>query len=476
MKNDETFSNLLEYSGGFTSRAFKDVISVRRIEDGQLAIKDISLKEREIMLKDGDEINVSGIINEYKNKVSIEGGVKKPGSYELDVNMQLSSLIEKSFGVTDDAFLERGVVYRLSDDGVTTILKPFSVRKIINGEANILLKNDDRVSILRRGNLSSERLITISGAVNNPRQLPYMDSLSIKDAITIAGGFKIGANPSVVDVSRLIVDDNYDTESQRFTNSITSSFEISPDDDNFYLKPYDRVSIRYLKGYTALKDVKIVGEVQYPGKYTIEQKTDRVSDLLERAGGLSPYAYPRGATLQRKAKQGTLEEQSSTIKKIATLDSIKTNASSVPTVNINLDLEKILENGKGSKYDFILKQGDVLTIPSEKQTVEVKGEVLVPSVIRYDKGISLKGYVYSSGGFTNKAKRNKAYVVYPNGKVKATKHFLFFRNYPKLEPGATILIPPRPERISNGISLQETIGITTGLGTLAILIDRIGSR
>ncbi len=475
MKNNETFADLLEYSGGFTSRAFKDIISVKRIDDGQLAIKDVSLKNETLILEDGDEINVSGIINKYKNRVSIEGGVNKPGDYELDENMQLLSLINKSFGVTDDAFLDRGMLYRISDDGVTTVLKPFSVREILEGKEEIQLENNDRVSIFKKGNMSSERLISISGAVNNPRQLPYMENLSIKDAITIAGGFKIGANPSVVDVSRIVVDDNYDTESQRFTNSVTNNFEVSATDSNFYLQPYDRVSVRYLKGYKGLKNVQIVGEVQYPGKYTIENKNDRVSDLLENAGGLSPYAYPKGATLQRNTRKNKLEEQSATIKNITLADSIINRDPSVTRVSIGLDLERILNGGQGSKYDLILQEDDVLSIPTEKQTVQVKGEVLAPSIVRYDKGLSLKNYVTNSGGFTSNAKRSKAYVVYSNGKVKATKHFLFFRMYPKLEPGAVILVPPRPERTER-LTLQETIGITTGLGTLAIIIDRLGSR
>lgn len=473
LKRGETFSDLLEYSGGFTSRAFKDVISVVRVDSGQLAIKDIEVGDTDLLLQDGDQIRVSGIINDYKNKVSIAGGVNKPGSYELDENLKLTGLIKKSFGVSKDAFLDRGILYR-NVDGVNTIAKPFSVKDVLDGVRDIKLVQNDSVYIFTKGYFGSEAAIEVLGAVNRPKKIPYVDSLSIKDAIAIAGGFKIGANPGVVDVTRIMVDNDYDTESEQFTKSITTNFKISPNDDSFYLKPSDRIVVRYLKGYGGLKEVQVRGEVQYPGKYFIKNKNDRVSDLLDNAGGLSPYAYLKGATLQRSTQKNKLEEQSATIKNITLADSIVNNDPAVSRVNLNLDLNKILNGGKGSKYDLILEPDDVLSIPSEKQTVQIKGEILAPSIVRYDKSLSLKDYVNNSGGFTNNAKKNKAYVVYPNGQVQATKNFLFFRNYPQLEPGAVILIPPKPER-ANKLTLQETISITTGLGALALIIDRLSN-
>lgn len=472
MTDDETFENLLEYAGGFTSRAHKEIISIQRIEDGQLAIKDITLKDQRVSLKDGDEISVSGVINVFKNRISIGGAVNKPGNYELETGMSLSDLIIKAFGITDDAFLDRGILYRISNDGVTRITKPFSVRKVLDGEKDILLENNDRITIFRKGDLSDLQSISISGAVNNATRVPYADSLSIKDVITIAGGFKRGADPRVIDVMRVLVDDDYETESERLSTSLNSSFEVSPEDDSFYLMPYDKVSVRYLKGYDGFKSVRVQGEVKHPGGYSIENKNDRVSDLIQSAGGLSPYAYPEGATLQRNLRKNKLEQQSATIKNLTLADSIVNRDPAVSRVSIGLDLVKILNNGEGSKYDLILQDDDVLTIPTKKETVQTKGQVLAPSIVRYDKSLSLKDYINYSGGFTTTAKRGKAYVVYSNGKVKATKKFLFFRKYPKLEPGAVILVPQKLDQ-SERLTLQETIGLTTGLGTLAIIIDRI---
>jgi protein involved in polysaccharide export with SLBB domain len=133
-------------------------------------------------------------------------------------------------------------------------------------------------------------------------------------------------------------------------------------------------------------------------------------------------------------------------------------------------LVKIMNQEK-SKIDLILKEGDVLIIPTEKQTVEVRGEVFVPSLIRFDKSNSLKEYINRSGGFSENAKRNKTFVIYANGDVKSTKNFIFFKSYPKIKPGALIVVPNKSER--KKMSIQGVIGITTGVSTLGILISTL---
>jgi hypothetical protein len=126
-------------------------------------------------------------------------------------------------------------------------------------------------------------------------------------------------------------------------------------------------------------------------------------------------------------------------------------------------------NEDESAGNLLLKEGDVLIIPSEKQTVEVRGGVLVPSLIRFDKSISLKEYVHKSGGFSENAKSGKAYVIYANGEVSSTKSFLFFKSYPKIKPGALIVVPNKSDR--RKISTQEVIAISSGLATLGLLIN-----
>jgi protein involved in polysaccharide export with SLBB domain len=172
----------------------------------------------------------------------------------------------------------------------------------------------------------------------------------------------------------------------------------------------------------------------------LRKKNERISDLIDRAGGFTPFAYVKGASLVR-------------------------NESSV-----GIDLEAILKN-KGSKIDMFLEKGDRLIIPIEKQTVKVSGMVLKPSLVQFSKGDGLKSYVSKSGGFLENAKKSKIYVSYPNGDIKTVSKFLFFKSYPKLLPGSTIFVPAKPKK--ERMSTAEVMGITTSIATLGILIQTI---
>jgi protein involved in polysaccharide export with SLBB domain len=240
----------------------------------------------------------------------------------------------------------------------------------------------------------------------------------------------------------------------------------------FYLEPFDQVSVRYIKGFTVQKNVIIKGEVSYPGPYSIIDKDERISDLIKKAGGFSPYAYLEGATLIRKISTDSEKEQLKFLKIIKEKDSLADLGTSRREFKIGIDLVEIMnQKNKKSANDLILKEGDVLIIPFEKQTVEVRGEVLAPSLIRYDKGVGFKEFINRSGGFSGSAKRNKAYVIYANGDVRSTKNFIFFKSYPKIKPGSLIVVPHRSER--SRMSLQEVIGITTGISTLGILVNTL---
>lgn len=122
----------------------------------------------------------------------------------------------------------------------------------------------------------------------------------------------------------------------------------------------------------------------------------------------------------------------------------------------------------GADSDLILLEGDELVIPEIKETVQVSGEVLVPSLVKYRKEYRLKDYVNSSGGFTDAAKKSKIFVRYSNGQIKTVSRFLFFTFYPKLAPGADVFIPTKVAK--EKMSTQEVLGITSSIATLALII------
>ena len=298
--------------------------------------------------------------------------------------------------------------------------------------------------------------------------------MTVEDLVLLGGGFTDGANENKIDIYRRVDDDSYETLSENFKVSANGKLTLE-DGSNFILQPNDRVSVRYLKGFSEQIKVSVTGEANYPGNYTIERKNEKISDLLERAGGITQYAFIEGATLVRLNPFYKEETQRETFEGLAEKEEVTgtedDNLKNRREFRVGINLEKIIDN-EDSKHNLVLKSGDQLIIPSTKQTVKVEGEVLVPSLVRFEKGMTLKDYISKSGGFSSDAKKGKTYVVYANGDIASTKHFLFFRSYPRLEPGAAILVPAKPEN-KNKLSAQEVVGISTGLTTLGLLIDRL---
>ncbi|SDW45299.1 protein involved in polysaccharide export, contains SLBB domain of the beta-grasp fold [Lutibacter oricola] len=467
LKKGETISDLVSYFSGFTSNAYKNRIIVERVNGTQKEISEVVFKETpNFLLNDGDKITIGRIVNRFENRVSIGGAIYRPGYFELTKDLKLSALINKAEGVKENAFTGRGIIYRTIDD-VNQEMVSFSVKDILSKASDLNLKREDSVHIFKNENLKEEYTLSIDGAVNNPQTIPFIEKMQIEDFIAVSGGFTEGADVNVIDISRRINDDRFETISKNISKSTTKKLNSK---DDFYLEPFDKVSVRYLKGYTKQRNVSVKGEVIYPGAYSIGNKDERVSDLLEKAGGLSPYAYIKGATLIRKTNKLIEKEQLNLLNEIGAKDSLVEQEVHKKELSIGVDLKEIMNaKGKKSKYDLILEEGDVLFIPTEKQTVEVRGEVLAPTIIRFDKKQSFKEYINGSGGFSESAKKSKTYVVYANGDVKSTRNFLFFKSYPKIEPGAVILVPHKAAK--RGTSIQEIIGISTALGTLGLLIN-----
>ncbi|PVW15771.1 SLBB domain-containing protein [Marixanthomonas spongiae] len=476
----ETLTDLLRFTGGFTSNAYKGRVGLERIEGDRKMVKEILVnQESETPLQDGDVLTVNTIIDKFENRISIEGAVYRPGNYEFTPGLTVKELIAKAAGVTESAFLKRGLLFS-TEDGVTETVTPFSVSEVLKGNKTIVLKPDDKVRVFNKYDLSENYTLTIDGAVNAPVTIPFVENMTVEDLVLLGGGFSDGANVNKIDIYRRVDDDSYETLSKNFKVSANGKLTLE-DGSNFKLQPNDRVSVRYLKGFAEQIRVSVSGEANYPGNYTIEKKNERISDLLQEAGGVTQYAFVEGATLIRKNPFYKEELQQDTFEGLIEKEEVTGKNDSIETEDrilknrkefrVGIDLQKIIED-TSSKHNLVLKNGDKLVIPSTKETVKVEGEVLVPSLVRYEKGMTLKDYISKSGGFSSDAKKGKTYVVYSNGDIASTKHFLFFRSFPKLEPGAAILVPAKPTN-KNKLSAQEVIGISTGLTTLGLLIDRL---
>jgi len=308
----------------------------------------------------------------------------------------------------------------------------------------------------------------------------------VEDLIMEAGGLIEGASTKRIEVARRV--DNSDPQSKGSIISQVFSVDVNDQlkeqDINFTLKPFDIVSVYSLPGYEIQSNAKVEGEVIYPGNYTIQKKDERISDILERAGGLTASADVDGASLKRNNnailgldQDKTSASDSSEIYKeqIAQLKGLQqtfkdtTNLAQAQLRNdfVGINLRQILKN-PNSPTNLILEDGDILRIPKQQQIVKVNGQVLFPSAVIYQKGRSFKEYVLNAGGFGPNAYKKGAYIVYANGTVQGTRKVLFFNSHPRVKPGSEIFVPTKPP--STTISLQETLGLTTGLASLGAII------
>jgi protein involved in polysaccharide export with SLBB domain len=481
----ENLKDVIEFAGGFTDYAYKFSIKAVQLTDREQKLKDIERKDFESYIPfKGDKYIVSRILNRYENRVSISGSVYRPGDYELEDGLTVKALITKADGLKEDAYRDRGYITRLNEDNSSQVI-PFDVKAIVDGTADdILLKKEDVIQISSIFDYVDAYTVTVTGKVRAGGTFAFFNGMTVEDLILKGGGFADGANMLEIEIARRVKDSDRRAKDAKLANIIKIIIDpqLKLAESKFKLEPFDVVSIFALPGYVKPQMVTIEGEVMTPGTYAMLSKDDRISDLVARANGFTAYAYLNGASLKRgdyaetktDQEKQSLKFQQFAQKQTQVTDGETTLNISSPTKRndfVGINLEKILKNPKGRK-DLILLDGDVLSIPRQLQTVKVSGEVYSPKTVVFNPDQSLTEYVMNSGGFTEDALRKGAYVVYSNGESKGTKHFMFFKNFPNVEPGSEIFIPQRkPRKDVNGAALIQTwVGVTTSLISVAAIV------
>lgn len=487
VEEGETVADLIKFAGDFTDQAYTNRVTVFGNTDKERTVADVGQSNfGNFDLNSGDSVHVGEILDRYANMVEIKGAVYRPGKYELTENTTLHSLIERADGLKEDAFMSRGVIYREEENFETESIS-FDLQAVMqNPSANdIELRERDVIFINNIFEMREDYTIRVNGPVMEPDTMSYVNGMTLEDAIFQSGGFRESAAPYQIEVSRRIRDLNQETVSTSIAEVFT--FEVDPDlglsgeDAQFELMPYDQVYVRQLPNYEEQQEVRIVGQVRFPGKYTLSDKNERISDLIERAGGLTPEAYIEGASLFRKKDQTQQEAQKAR--------QANTNAEGgdngdgqdqdiaqqlfqgVPfsqKVQVGIDLEEVVEN-PDSKYDLFMQEGDSLFVPKTLQTVTIQGGVQHPTTVRFDERRNFKDYISMAGGFTELAHNRRGYVIYANGEVSQTKKPLaIFTNYPEVQPGATIVVPEKPEGLR--LTPQERVSLLSAIVSTAALI------
>ena len=483
IRPDESLVDVLKYAGGFSDMAYKARVKIiqNTANAQKILVKPIS-EFPDYKPRNGDKVYVDPIFERFENRVQILGAVARPGTFEYVEGLTLTQLIKQSDGLTPDVFWNRGYIIRANPDNTTSVVS-FDVAQVMKGGgADIILQKEDVVQISSIFDLRDEQIVSIRGEVRSAGTFSYRDNLTVADVIQMAGGFKVGASPMNIEVSRR----TDGTDLTQKAAKVAEVFNVKVNDSlkleevGFVLKPFDIISVRPVEGYTAQKQVQILGEVLRPGIYTIQSKNERISDIVKRAGGLTAFAYSKGASLKRPAPIASDKEEENIrslnlerLKQVGASDEdakVNTYLSNVASDLVGIELDKILEAPQ-SRYDLLLEGGDVIRIPTQLQTVKVTGEVLRPISVVYKPGQNFKYYINSAGGFTTNAHKRGAFVSNANGSVSGTTKALFFRNYPSVAPGSEISVPQKALR--EKMSAQAWIGIGTGIASLAALIFAI---
>lgn len=465
MKKDETLDRLLYYAGGFSGEAYTDAVRVLRKNDGAQSVHTVRNADfASFRLMDGDSIEVAEILPRLKNTVEINGAVFRPGYYGLDDNVTtIKSLVEAADGLSEDASSARAVLYRMQLDR-TYLALAIDLQGILDGSAeDIPLKNEDQLFVPSRKNELENMYVLIHGEVYQPDTFTYAYNESVEDLILRAGGLTEKASTSKVDIARRVLDPKATEESQIKTQLFTVELKdsLGLDDHGFMLEPYDEVFVRRSPAFGRQMNVRVQGEVLFEGTYTMKTLDDRLSDLILQAGGLSSHAFTPGARLQRRMtpEEKLRRDQLIKINRAASeKDSVNMDKLDLgDTYWVGIDLAKALEH-PGSDEDITLREGDVLIVPTINNTVKINGEVLYPNTVSYLQKTKAKYYIKQAGGYSTRARRSKAYIIYANGKVHSAAGG-------KIMPGCEIVVPSKPER--DRISAAHWVSIASASASLA---------
>jgi protein involved in polysaccharide export with SLBB domain len=514
----ESFKQFLQYAGGFDDTAYTAWVKVIQKNEKEKAVKDLAQNQfTSYQPQGGDIIQVSKILDRFQNRVKLSGAVFRPDVYELTEGMRISDLVQRADGLREDAFIGRAQLIRLKPNllkELVTINLSKALQKDPN--ENIFLQREDELYINSIVDLRDSLTVDLLGEVRSQGRFNYVDSMTVKDLILMAGGFNYAANKQI-EVARLVQYGDRVTNNQVATilkTEVNGDLSFNAGQENFVLQPMDVVTITKKVGFTNPEVVSISGQVQNVGKYTLSTRVERVSDIVKRAGGLIGEAYGEGAYIKRsrynidtlKADESkTSIEEAYNRKFKAQQEAEKQNLNALlngsdnngqpnmadvnvkkknlkdtldllfkelneDTYQIAIDINKIMEK-PGSELDLVLRDKDEIMIPKTDNRVKISGGVLRPTNIVYRDGLTIGECISAAGGISEYAKRGRAYVVYANGKSSRTRHFGLFRLNPTIKPGSEIVLPETNEKKEKTIT--TFIQFTTVLAQIAGAIATI---
>ena len=477
LRKNESLATLLKYSGNFANDAYKKSLRVFRKNGRMKSVYNVEEFEMpEFKMFDGDSVEVDSIIDRFENTVEVKGAIYRPGMYQLGEKVNsVRSLIESADGLTEEAMLSRAVIRRMKSNRTQEVLT-VDLKGIIEGTAaDVPLENEDILFIPTQAVHQNLRTLSIDGEVIFPGTYEYAEKMTVEDLILQAGGLTDNASTVKVDVARRMIDPEATTSTMEIAK--TYSFSIKPGfefdgDKSFTLQPYDAVSVRRSPVSVDPFRVRVEGEIAFEGFYTLEQKNQRLSDVVKAAGGVIPGAYVRGARLIRNMNEDELARRDELIKMArqsaaaSASDSLSLEQLATETTYlVGIHLDEALAN-PGCDEDVELQDGDRLVIPRYNRTVKISGDVQKSNTVAFKDKKNYKYYISQAGGYGKRARKSHTYILYQNGTIaKASKG--------DIEPGCEIVVPTKGPKDPN--QLTQWLGIGTSAASMATMFVSIAN-
>jgi polysaccharide biosynthesis/export protein len=530
--------DLLRFAGGVRAEAELRRVQIDRVLDpdrrtpGQdRALLDVPVGSlaadagERIPVKGGDRVTIFAVLEDVRNDVAVSGAVWRPGNYAAADGARLWDVLERAGGLLPDMVEGRAQIQRLQEDHTRRLI-PVSLGRDASGDPleNPVLEGQDQVIVFAARNLREERAVSVGGWVREPGVYPYVEGMSVADLILQAGGLRTGAYLSEAEVSRVVMEQE---RSQALTRNIKVPLDSALVFDRggrggrgnpvgvsdteaakFSLQNLDALYIRKAPGFDLQSRVLVTGEVLYPGPYSIERRTERLSDVIERAGGITDEAYLEGFQLwrvrrdsgerERAARENELrgeeeERGSRDREREAGADTVRVGGvpygpldstrlgiefgeveedrepeGRVERTRVGIDFAEIARN-PSSRANIALEANDSIYIPTYIPTVTVEGAVAAPVQVLHSPGQSVEYYVRQAGGYNENADKGRVRVQLANGAIDVKgRRFLFLGGgVTDPDPGSVVTVPARPPRDGTGMSTREVVGIVTGIATAA---------
>ncbi len=476
LKEGETVANLLEYAGGFALGANTGAVTVFRQQGASHEVRTVDEKDfATFRLQNGDRMEVGLQQTRFQNRIAISGAVYLPGTYELGEVRTARELVKKAGGLLPEAFTDRVVVHREHEDRSQEVFS-LNLTEIMAGtKPDFVLQNNDELFVASSSDLKDRGTMTITGMVNNPGKFMFAENTTIEDFIIMAGGLKDGASTSRVDVTRR----KKDADGKVATSDIGEMYSfalkdglVADDSRDFVLEPYDEVTVHQSPSYNIQRHFEVTGEVNFPGVFTMTNREERVTDLVAKAGGLTPFAYIKGARLVREATEEEITQARELgqllVKQIDSTAAVNMDRNTLKTgtrhYSIALNLEDALAHPGGAS-DVVLRENDRLEIPVQSNVVRVFGAVMYPTAVSWNAKMTVADYINAAGGYSQNALKSKKYLVSMGGRAKKVS------SSSKVEPGSEIFVPDKEKKdgkfdytsiiaISSAASSVATLGVT----------------